>query len=475
MKKHLCLVLSIMLLVCVLCAMAAMPVAGAAGTVMAYATASAGGAYKAFDDFASNFSNRTVGTEAEHAAANWLAQQLVAMGYTSAGGGSSSADMCAPFTFTYNVSDGYYGTAEKTSSSYNVVAYKRCGVENASLLVIAAPYSNELDTVIGEEALKLEDAAYSASSVGVLLSVAAGLSEDNMRGNLSFDVAFAFLGAEYFNWAGTKQFIKDNAQPLLGAVYLSQVGVGDHLNIYYDEVQRAHGQYIDSFIAKHSNYDIQGKPFAPGYTAQVAGGNLPYGHIGLMGGNYLFMQEGVPGVHLFGYNWVGLNASESATHGDIVDTEYDTYANFLKVYGEDNVRSRLNTAAEALVTLVLTDRSLAQAFEDAQGDASYDALVSDAAYYGFRWSVVGLTVVVAVVLGLLMWRRAKNAGTPDFSVNSEFINGTEGDNSADVFGESDPIMGENGAVDDDPFGADHNDNDDNTGNPPDTNDIFGEF
>jgi len=462
--------LSILLIALLLTSLAtyfAMPVASAdAGAISVYQDA-----YLAFEHFATQFPDRTVGTDYELAAANWLAQQLTSWGYTNKAGSTDAKDMYLPFSFTYQVTENYYQSKSVTEHSYNVVAYKRCGVEGAPLLVIAAPYSNEKSYVLDGETLQCEDAAYAASSVGALLSIAVKLHS----AELSFDVAFAFLGAEYFYAAGTKEFLSSNTQSLLGAIYLSEVGLGDNLNVYYDEVDTAHGAYIDRVFAKWG-YDIAGKPFDPGYYAQVYGGDLPYAHVGISGGNYFFMQQDVPTVHLFGYNWEGGNASsESAKHGDIAFTADDNLDNFLRLYTEDAVRERLNLAADAVKVLVLSDGDLAAALKESKAQPSYHGLVSNAAYYGLKYGLAGLALVVLALIAVLLMRRSKGAATPDFAVNSDQMD-AEARPREDVFGEyGATIEGDSGDVDasDASSGSDSDDN--NTGNTPDTNDIFGEF
>lgn len=453
-------VITLLSVVCVTSVFA--PVAAAEGVTSSFA----GVAYTEFESFASQFADRTVGTEFELAAANWLAQRLSAMGLVGKDGGQA-ANMIVPFDFTYQQADGYYSTVEVKHSSSNVVAYLRSTAANAPLLVLAAPYSNELTYTIEGSAVGVEDAAYAASSVGCLLAVAARLTSST-RMALPYDVAFAFMGAEYFNMAGTSSFLQTNVQPLLGAVYLSQVGVGDDLNVYYDEVKRTHAAYVDDIIGRYG-MAIQGRPFDPGYSVQVYGGDLPYAHVGIAGGNYLFMQAGVPSVHLFGYHWQGAASCESTTHADIVYTTDDTYAKFVQLYGREAISNRLDLCADLVSIVAMNGADTQAAFAKAQTDAGYQGLVSDAAYYALRWSVVGLAVVLAVVVAVLLVRRSRAAGTPDFSVNSEFINGRQ-EARDDVFGESAPIEGESGSVDE---GADNEENKGNT--PPDTNDIFGEF
>ena len=420
-------------------------------------------AYALFATFAEDYSNRTVGTEYESAAAAWIARKLADMGYVAADGTGVVASMCRQFTFEYTETDDMYRSTTAKSSSYNVVAYKRSTVADAPLLVVAAPYGNEFSTMESGETLGFQDAAYSASSVAVLLSIAARL----IVADLSFDVAFCAFGAEYYTFAGTAHFIEENTQSLLGAIYLSQIGVGDHLNVYYDEVSRTHQQFVDAFLSRF-DYEVEHRPFNPGYSMQVYGGDLPYSHVGLVGGNSLFMAEDVPCMHLFGYNWAsGTKGSESATHGDIVFTQDDTFHHFVELYGEEAISARLNTTAELVSRLILQDKDYAAALTAAKGDTTYHALYTDTAREAFRWTLLGVAVAAAVIVAVMLLLRAKRAGVPDFSVNSDFLNGEPPAAGTDT------IFDEFGSVEGNPSDVDTTD--DHSGDPPDSNDIFGEF
>jgi hypothetical protein len=428
-------------------------------------------AYRCFETYATQFADRTVGTDAERSAALWLATRLYSMGYATVDNASPDnvEAYCRSFTVTY--ADGeYLSYEEKKLTSYDVVGYKRCGVEGAPLLVLAAPYSNEKSLSYGGKTLGYEDAAYSATSVGVLLSVAERLCASE---GLTYDVAIAFMGAEYFSFAGTDEFIKYNEQSLIGAIYLSQVGVGDHLNAYYDEVDTPHGDYIDAVIARFG-YDVHGKPFDPGYSASVYGGDLPYSHVGTMGGNCYFMAEGVPSVHLFGYNWVGgADNAESAANGRLISTENDTLAEYLNRYSADVADARLTLASDLIVTLVNGNKDFAAALTASADKVTYHALLTDAAIWGFRIAIVVAALAVAAILFFVFKRKTDAAGTPDYSVNSSTFDAQDAPHADNIFGEYDVVHGDNADVDQGTSSSDGDDN--NGGNPPDTNDIFGEF
>jgi len=46
-------------------------------------------------------------------------------------------------------------------------------------------------------------------------------------------------------------------------------------------------------------------------------------------------------------------------------------------------------------------------------------LVSDAAYHGFKWSVVGIAVLAIVIVAVLLTKRSKRADVPDFTATAQ--------------------------------------------------------
>ena len=423
----LCLVSLLVACVCAACVCA--PVAGAVGEALVYAN----NPYDAFNTLAGSLADRTVTSGADKQVAEWLQTKLVNMEY--------DAEVVS-FAVEYDASDSLYETDVKQGTAYNVVAYKRSAQADAPLLVIGAPYDNERTLKVGGGSLGYDEALYSASSTATLLAVAAQLYGHA----LGFDVAFVFWGASYLVYKGTQAFLDSNTQPLLGYIDLSFVAGGDDLNIYYDETTRTYGQYVDAWLARFSDFAaVQHKPFDPGYaTAEVAG--YPYGHAGL-GANALFLQAGVPSIHLFGYNWA--KHCETTRGNDVNLTQNDNLNYVTNLYGEQALAQRMQLTADLVARLVLTDQNFAAALADSRADTTAMGLVSDAARYAFTYTMVGLVVLAVVVAGILLLRRSKAAGTPDFAVNSTFINGQSpaDGNTDDVFGTDDaPIAGDSNDV-----------------------------
>lgn len=417
---------------CLVVVYAVCPVAQAATSAASFAD----DPYAAMEQLC-NFDNRTVGKNGATFAAEWLAAQLQELGYVANG------NMVQSFKFTVNTSGSLYETEKTEIEACNVVAYKRSGNDNASLLVIGAGFDDEKTLQYGGTTLGLNEAINNASSAATLLSIAAQIADYN---DLTFDIAIAFWGATYFEYQGAQAFLKDNQQTLLGYIDLSFVAGGDNLNIYYDETTRTHGNYIDTFLSRYGFDGIEHKPFDPGYdSGSVA--DYPYGHIGL-GANTLFMLQGVPSVHLFGYDWA--DHRESTRFADVAYTESDTLKNATDTYGKEFLSHRM-LLVKNIVSQLVRQADLEQQFTAAKKDATAIPLITSVARNAFSYSVVAVVVVAIVIAGILLTRRSKKAGKPDFSVNSEFVNGQQPETDTkeeDVFaGESDTIIGEHSDVD----------------------------
>ena len=439
-----------LLTVCVCLLGVVSPVAMAADTAMSYAS----NPYAAFNLLAGSMVDRTVTGGGDKQVADWLKNQLTEMGYSTE---------VVSFEVQYNASGSMYETDTVTGTAYNVIATTASSDADAPLLVIGAPYDNERNLKVGGEPLGYEEALYSASSAATLLSIAARLYGHTT----SYRVAFAFWGASYFGYKGVEVFLQENTAPLLGYIDLSFVAGGDDLNIYYDEIERTHGNYVDAWLLRYAAMQeeaiaVQHKPFDPGYTSPDVAG-YPYGHVGL-GANALFIQAGVPSIHLFGYNWA--KHRETTRGADVNLTQNDSMSYVVSLYGDTALAARMKTAADMVTKLVLTDQDFAQSLSQAKQDGSVLGLASETAQKAFTYSLAGIVVLAVALAGVLLMRRSQKAGVPDFAVNSDFINGQQpdgdGGNTDDVFG-TEPIAGDSNDV-----------GGDSTPDKDDFDDIFGE-
>ncbi|NCA67214.1 MAG: Zn-dependent exopeptidase M28 [Clostridia bacterium] len=367
--------------------------------------------YELFVNFVTNCPNRTVATDNELTAASYIAAILETYGYGVA------ADMIEPFDFLEKVSLFYSQIDEVEQSSQNVVAYKRSANPDAKLMVIGTHYGNlagrplTTTTVIGGEG------AYdNGTGVAALLAIASNLSAVE----LSFDIAFVFFGAELLDNAGSYAFIEQNSQEILGMINLVGVGGGDNLYAYYDEMKRSHGTFIDKIISDN-DINILPAPSNRNLILDTAQTIFPYSHKGLDSSNAVFIENGIPSVNIFGYNWGGILASESATKPNISGKGSDTLENFIDMYGETAIRTKLNTVVN-FVTLTVQEEGLQQTFETALSDNRYDNLTSDIVRKILKWAML---IGLAIALGVLssranrITRNAPPTITADSSDNTE--------------------------------------------------------
>ncbi len=374
---------------------------------LADSVAEFGDPYYGLTYYATNYVDRTECTDKEAAAAAFLANTLEGMGYQGKDGKT-----VVPFTFReQDMSEAtsvLLATKTVEYTSRNVVAYKRSSQSDAPLLIFASNYGNGYQTEYLGNTLKAQEVYGNATSVAVLLSLAYKLSTTD----LPYDLAFCFWGADYYGSYGADAFWQSNTQKVLGYIQVDAIGGGDHVNLYCDEVGSKHETYLLDQGRKYID-DLHTMPFDAGYSTAVS--PLPYVHPGLGGSNGFFMSKGVPSAYLFGYNWAGgLDNSESAKAPSVLGTSEDTLVNLERNYGKDKVESRLNQVVTYLTAVATDPQGVNDSFGKDEQPA-YWALVSDAAYHGFKWSVVGIAVLAIVIVAVLLTKRSKRADVPDFT------------------------------------------------------------
>lgn len=388
--------------------------------------------YEGMVYYSNNYVDRTECTAQEANAASFLANVLQQLGYEGLGG-----SMIQPFSFrqeTYDTTDilsVLTGGKMVEYESCNVVAIKRSSISNAPMLVLAANYGNAYKLELYGSSLDDQCVYETSSSVAVLMNLAYKLRNTS---NLPFDLAFVFLGADYYGYYGADAFYKSVDKPLIGYIQVDAIGGGDHINLYCDEVSTTHEKYLLGVAGKFG-YDFHTQPFDAGYSS--GGYELPYTHVGLNGSNALFVSKGVPSAYLFGYNWVGgWDSAESATAPNVLGTADDNLSNLIKNYGIDNVKTRLNTVVTYL-TSVVTDSEMPQAFGKDIGKKWYWALNTEAARLGFKWSAVAIAVLAIVIVAVLLAKRSAKADQPDFSRPAPAAEGERGAEQ-DPYSTSDP-------------------------------------
>lgn len=427
--------------------------------------------YEIYVEFCKGFADRTPGSQGEKNAANYIAKNLNEVRvegvnvYVGADGDTTTEGLLQ--SFKREVEDYNSETDEYENviiNSLNVVAYKRCGDQDAPLLVVAAPLSNLYGLSDSSQDSKNEGAYQSSSAVAVALAVAM----DIKASKLDYDIAFLFYGADYYDNMGASYFFNECKQDILGVIDLYAIGGGDDLYLYCDEISTKHESFLTKRIKKFG-YDIKSAPFNKNYFTNYNESSIfPYSHAGLYGiGDYV-LSNGMPLVKLFGYSWDSFGDKESSSFDNVLGTTSDTFSYMDTNYGEEKLTERMDLAAVFVSGIVVNEE-----FKDTLEDynQSYKGIASNTGYYAFAITALCILVTLFIVGAVYTSKKTKAAGEPDFSTNSSFLNGEENNNTE---GDDD--------FDDDLFGSVKKDTPKEEKSEPsqennidDDDDIFGEF
>lgn len=422
-------VISLILLIALVATLCVIPTASTSAEVK-------NNPYEIYDEFCKNFPDRTPGSQGEKNSAVYIAGKLNEIKvegvnvYTGADGDNTRDGLLQSFE---RVVEEYDSTTESynnvTISSQNVVAYKRCGVSNAPLLVVAAPLSNVYGLYESDSTTPCEnEGAYESSSA---VAVAIAVARDIKRTNLDYDIVFLFYGADYYDNMGISYFFKECEQDILGVIDLYAIGGGDDLYLYCDEISTKHESFLTKRIKKFG-YDIKSTPFNKSYTTYYSDYSLfPYSHAGLYGiGDYV-LSQGIPLVKLFGYNWDAFGDKESSTADNILGTSSDTFSYMDSNYGEERLFERMDLAT-GFVSGIVVNEEFKESLEEYK--QSYSGLVSNTGYYAFAITGLCILIILFIIGAVYTGKKTKLAGPPDFSANSSFLNGNDNsENEEDDF------------------------------------------
>lgn len=382
--------------------------------------------YEIYEEFCKNFPDRTPGSQGERSSANYIASKLSEIRvegvnvYEGLNGGVTADDMIQGFEKKTEVLNDKSEYEIVTITSQNVVAIKRSGVQDASLLVIAAPLSNvySLPDSLSVGESKNEGAYESSSAVAVAISTAVEIKGSKP----DYDIAFLFYGADYYEHCGIYNFFKECNQKILGVIDLYAIGGGDDLYLYCDEQTTKHEDFLITRIKKFG-YNIKTTPFNKNYTSYVIEDSIfPYSHAGLYGiGDYV-LSNGMPLVKLFGYNWAGFGDKESSTFDNVIGTSSDTFSYMDANYGEEKLSERMDLTLVFLSGIVVNEdfKGALEAYKQ-----PYKGIVSSTGYYAFSITALCLLIVLFIIGAVYTNKKTKSAGEPDFSTNSTFLNGDE--------------------------------------------------
>lgn len=309
-------------------------------------------AYSYMQELSGEYANRTMATEGEKKAAEYISSLMSGWGYTSEYETDGVAGLDS-FKLGFNR---YDGSSVKDSLAYNVIFTKK-SAQSKGEIILMAQYDN-LYAEKGSEGEWAADGSYeSGAGVAVMLTLAE-LMKDTDYG---YDITFAFFTGGSYTWMGAKHFADNlkraDVENIKLAVNFSMLAGGTNLYLYTGETQTSYGNYL----AKAS----QGLTKLP---ANKQTGNFilessaiyNYSHIGMLGNQYYLMNKGIPVANYLSLDWsTNDNPMMTEIKGktNVYHTKDDTFANMIERKGEENVKSMTNDVINSVLVALDTQNS----------------------------------------------------------------------------------------------------------------------
>ncbi|HPG92207.1 MAG TPA: M28 family peptidase [Clostridia bacterium] len=285
-------------------------------------------AYDFLSDFVTDCPKRVSGSDGEIAAAEYIEDKFLEMGYQTE---------WQEFSFT---------SESSTINSQNIVA-RLSATDSLGQIIIGAHYDN----VEGNSG-----ANDNASGVAVMLDLAQKIADLN----LNYDIVFVAFGSEENGYYGSSHYVanmsESEKQNTLLMINIDSVAVGDNLYFFGEDKATALNDGLVE-IANSLGYSQKtyAKPISKDLNIIYYVGNIPYYHTGYASDNVAFRLAGIPTEFVFSGtfdNYGGYTQSEDTVFWNM-HTSNDTLSS-LNNFGE-KAKENMQIVSDTLFNLLTND------------------------------------------------------------------------------------------------------------------------
>lgn len=335
----------------------------------------------------------------------YLADQLTSWGYTPKAVESEGVAGIEKFNYYYDDGERVY-----SGSSYNVEFTKSATTQSKGRIILTAQYDNAYSYAgVSTQA----DGSYeSGASVAALLTISRLLSDKD----LDFDLTVAFLGCSTISYNGAEYMFKnmseEQKQDALLAIDISNIIGGDYTYLYTIDKSTDYGDFFDQ-LAAVNNLDFTPVPQDKkvGSAMLIDNGLYNYFHVGMLGNNMFFMNEGIPTLTISSFNWdkSGSNGRVEMDGKDsLLQTPADTLNNMIDRVGEDNIKARFDSIVNVVYLAVAEEGdTLASALATAR-DQMPSRLAQSSVANSVLTVAPKIIIVTALILLMLAVRKRVN-------------------------------------------------------------------
>lgn len=196
-------------------------------------------AYSYMQELSGEYANRTMATEGEKKAAEYISSLMSGWGYTSEYETDGVAGLDS-FKLGFNR---YDGSSVKDSLAYNVIFTKKSSQSKGEILLMA-----QYDNLYAEKGSDGEWAADGSYESGAGVAVMLTLAELMKDTDYGYDITFAFFTGGSYTWMGAKYFADNlkraDVENIKLAINFSMLAGGTNLYLYTGETQTSYGNYL---------------------------------------------------------------------------------------------------------------------------------------------------------------------------------------------------------------------------------------
>lgn len=346
--------------------------------------------YDYMNVLATDYAARTMATEGERKAAEYISSLMQGWGYTS---DYSYEGITGLDGFKLGFTR-YDGSSVKDQYAYNVIFEKKASEEQSlGRILLVGQYDNLYSETDGENEWQADGSYESGGAIAVMLTLAEALKD----ADLDYDVTFAFFTGGSYTWMGAKHFVDNQKRAdfddMRLVINFSMLFGGDNLYLYTGEKETSYGNLLTQ--AGKGLTDI---PLDKNITFATLESDaiFNYVHIGMLGNNYYFINKGIPTANFLSLNWSKKDnpmMTEMAGKTNVYHTKDDTFANLISRKGEQGIKDMANNVVNS--TLTVLDAGNAEVLQSALAKAS-DEEVNQTAQSAKTSSL--LNIILKIVL-----------------------------------------------------------------------------
>lgn len=298
--------------------------------------------------------NRTMSTDGELDAANYISGLMRALGYDSEYS-SNDAKGLQEFKTSFKRFSGEELVDEK---AYNVIFSRKATSEKSKgEIILACQYDNmysEKADISGN--LWQSDGSYES---GVAVAIMFTLAEALIYMECEYDLTFAFFTGGCYEWKGAMNYVDNLDREALDKIALvlnfSMLGGGDNWYIYTGESKNTYGRYLYACGQGGPTSVPKDRNIGQFYLTEDT--KFSYTHIGMLSNHYFFDLKGIPTANFLSLNW-GINNNPLFTEmkgkDNVYRTKNDTLNNMLERKGEEKIKAQMFEIVKTTLTALHT-------------------------------------------------------------------------------------------------------------------------